>query len=241
MSKETSTSETWFHILKASAKIPGAKIDREQFLRKEFAEFCDEVKINELVATDPAKARIHIETLDQIAEKCIQVETMQASAISFAAGLPGGWWMAATIPADVSQFYYRAMILAQKLAYIYGWPDLFENTDVLSDEASLRLTLFMGVMMGSGGAVTTLNGIAKGLAHQAVKSMPQLVLNNIINQIAKWIGVKITKVSFTKGIAHVIPLIGGIFSAGLSAGMMLPMAKKLKKYLRNSPIITEAL
>ena len=42
----------------------------------------------------------------------------RTTALSFAAGIPGGLAMAATIPADVAQFFGMALRLAQELAYL---------------------------------------------------------------------------------------------------------------------------
>ena len=53
-------------------------------------------------------------------EKLIMMRTAESSGASLLAGLPGGIAMAATIPADVIQFYGVALRMAQELAYLYG-------------------------------------------------------------------------------------------------------------------------
>jgi len=37
--------------------------------------------------------------------------------LSTLVGLPGGWWIAGTIPADLAQYYQNVIQMAQKLAY----------------------------------------------------------------------------------------------------------------------------
>ena len=38
--------------------------------------------------------------------------------------------MVGTVPADLAQFYWHTLVLAQKLAYLYGWPDLSDKGEV---------------------------------------------------------------------------------------------------------------
>ena len=66
--------------------------------------------------------------LDKIASDCISYHTNIASGTSFVAGLPGGLAMIGTIPADVAQFYFHVFVIAQKLSYVYGYPDLCDKT-----------------------------------------------------------------------------------------------------------------
>ena len=86
--------------------------------------------------------------LDRAAQKCINQAVMQSSAISFATGIPGGLAMAATIPADIAQFYGYSLKLAQEISYIYGYHDLWNNQDELTEEAKNTLILYLGIMLG---------------------------------------------------------------------------------------------
>ena len=47
--------------------------------------------------------------------------------------------MAATIPADIAQFYGYSLKLAQEISYIYGYHDLWNNQDELTEEAKNTL------------------------------------------------------------------------------------------------------
>ena len=79
--------------------------------------------------------------------KCINQAVMQSSAISFATGIPGGLAMATTIPADIAQFYGYSLKLAQEISYIYGYHDLWNNQDELTEEAKNTLILYLGIML----------------------------------------------------------------------------------------------
>lgn len=144
--------------------------------------------------------------------------------------------MAATVPADIAQFYGHVLALIQKLLYLYGWADFRDEKRKLNDEMANTLTLFVGVMMGSRGAIQGINALTKALAGQAVKRIPQIGLTkfgfyNVAKQIGKWIGIKLTKDSFAKGVGKAIPLVGAPVSAALTYWTFKPMATKLKKYL----------
>ena len=55
-------------------------------------------------------------------EAVIRSERLKVSGISAALGTPGGAAMAATIPADIAQYYGCMLRVAQKLLYLYGFP-----------------------------------------------------------------------------------------------------------------------
>ena len=78
--------------------------------------------------------------------------------------------------------------------------------------------------------------LAQNFAKQIVKRLPKYALTKtviypIVKQVAKWIGVKLTKESFAKGLGKVVPLLGGVISGGLTYITFRPGAKKLKKTL----------
>jgi uncharacterized membrane protein len=58
----------------------------------------------------------------------------------------------------------------------------------------------------------------------------------LIKQIAKWLGISLTKETFAQGIAKIIPIIGGVASGAVTIAMFLPMANKLKNQLRDTEL-----
>ena len=146
--------------------------------------------------------------------------------------------MAATIPADLAQYYYHVFVLSQKMAYLYGFPDLTDEDGVLTEEAKNVMTLFAGAMMGVGIANEAIQKIAENLAKEIVKRLPKYALTKtviypIVKQVAKWIGIKLTKDSFAKGLGKIVPILGGVISGGLTYVTFRPGAKKLKNTLHN--------
>ena len=238
-SQQTETkSSKWDRIMELALAIPGARVDRENFLRVELSSYCDEERITKAIEDNPAKAGISLDKIDKIANSCIKWQTRKASAISFATGLPGGWAMLGTIPVEVAQFYYNAIILSQKLAYLYGWPRILKEGGI-DEETKMRITLLIGVMLGVGEATKVITKLAQEFAIQTAKRLPRQALTKtayypIVKQIGGWIGIKITKTIFARSVARVIPVIGGITSGLLTMTMMRPMAKRLQDHLKTT-------
>lgn len=227
--------DLWNKAMKMAMAIPFVKIDRVEFLRKELSPFCTPEQIQSAISGTPTKV-LTVSQVSKIANGCIKYHLTLVCSASALAGLPGGWAMAGAIPADIAQFYAHVFALTQKLLYLYGWPDLQDEEGKLTDEASQILTLFTGVMMGSQVASEAVKQLANAFAQQVAVRLPKQALTkyaiyNISKQVAKWIGVKLTKDSFSRGVSKVIPLIGAPISAGLTYWTFKPMANKLKKYL----------
>ena len=228
-------SRIWRKILKASFAIPGAKVDRDGFLRSQLKSHCNEQQVKEALQSTPALAGIPPDVIDKLADSIIKSHVLKASGISFAAGLPGGWAMAATIPADMAQYFWHVIVLAQKLAYLYGWPSLLEAGEI-DEETEMRITLFIGAMMGAAHANRILSEIAERVAVQAARRLPRQALTKtayypLVKQIGKWIGISVTKRGFAGGVAKAVPIVGGAVSAGVTAVTMRPMARQLKNHL----------
>ena len=111
-------------FLKKVIRLRGVQIDRDDYLRQELRKLgADDDTIALAQETTPVQAGLTPAQLDGLATATIAFETRKSAAISFAAGLPGGFAMLATIPADVTQYYVHAFRVMQKLAYLYGWKD----------------------------------------------------------------------------------------------------------------------
>ena len=232
------TTELWNKTLKAATALPVVKVNRIEFIQKELAPYCTSEQIALAISDSPTKVLTKSQ-LNKIANGCINWHTTLVCSASALSGLPGGWFLAAAIPADIAQFYAHIFALTQKLLYLYGWPDLQDEKGKLNDDTANILTLFVGAMMGSREAVQAINAITKALAEQVVKRLPRVALTrygfyNVAKQVGKWIGIRLTKDSFAKGAGKVIPLIGAPISAALTYWTFKPMASKLKKQLDNN-------
>lgn len=127
-------------------------------------------------------------------------------------------------------------VILQKLAYLYGWPELFEEDGEPDDETLMIFTVFVGVMFGAGTASKLLGDLAERVGQEVVKRLPQKALTKwglyrLAKQVAKWIGVKLTKNTFARFLAKVIPVLSGFISGSISWVSFSLMSKRLKKHL----------
>lgn len=213
----------WQRVLHAALAVPGVTVDREDFLRSALKSIADEEQIEKAIETRPALAGIDIDKIDGRANVLIRKHVARASGISFATGIPGGFALLGTIPADLAQYFYHLTVMAQELAYLYGWPNLLHE-DELDEIAQADITMFIGAMMGVGAA-------KQGLQQLSARAVTHHASSMLAKRVGRYIGVKITKDTFTRGFAKAIPLLGGFIGAGMTASTMLPMARRLRQDL----------
>lgn len=225
---------TWDSVLEATMKFPGIVVDRNDFLIKSFSQFGSQSDFNGKRPIDLYDEGV----IEKVARDVINGQTIKVTTVSVVAGIPGGLAMLGTIPADIAQFYFHAIVLAQKLGYIYGWPDLLDSKGQVSEGTRNVLTVFIGVMMGAQAATKTVSEIAKRVALEASKRIPQQALTKttwypVIKSIGKWLGLTINKQTVGKGVGKVVPILGGVLSGGITLATFRPMANRLKNELKN--------
>ncbi|MEX6587137.1 SHOCT domain-containing protein [Paraclostridium bifermentans] len=241
MSHVSVESNNQFDVILLNAlKVPGVKVDRDKFLNNLLS---DSIKDKEIVRLAIDKntidAGIDVHILNKIAKLLISKRTTQTTTASFAAGIPGGLAMAATIPMDTLQFFGTALRLSQELAYLYGYEDLWKGNEIDDEKVKGELTLFLGVMFGVGGSASALRLVSSNLSKQALKKLPQKALTKtfyypVIKKTASIIGIKVTKDSFAKSVSKAIPILGGVVSGGITYASMKPMGNRLNKVLNES-------
>jgi len=223
----------WDKVMNGALKMPMVKVDRTAFLTKEFSMYNNADQLRDKRPIDLFDA----EAIERAARGVINSHLTTATVTSTAAGIPGGPAMAATMPADIAQYYWHVLVVAQKLGYLYGWPDLLDDKGQITEGTRNVLTLFVGVMFGAQAASKLVGEIAKRVSLQAAKRLPQQALTKtvyypVVKQVAKWIGVKMTKDTFGRGVGKAIPILGGVLSGAITAFSFKPMAEKLQKHLR---------
>jgi hypothetical protein len=240
--EEKESSGVWYGILDAALKLPGARVERTNFLEKEFAKYTGD-ELSKILDVGPGKAGLSIDALEKIADGAIRSHTTVVTGTSFLAGLPGGLAMAGTIPADLVQYYYHVIVIAQKLAYIYGWPDLQVDGEGEDDKDAFLsiLTIFIGIMSGAKEANSVLKPMSEILSKETARKLPAIALAKvglpqIAKQVAKILGANLAKQGLAKGIGKIVPLIGGAISGAVTIATYLPMANTLKVELQNQVI-----
>ena len=219
------------NVIITALQVPGVKVDRESFLRDQFKKE-NKSLLDSILSDGPIKAGYPQKALYKKATAVVNRNTVVSSGASFAAGLPGGFAMAATIPADTVQFFAIALRTAQEIAYLYGQENLWSDGMLDSEKVMNQLILYIGVMLGSSTASQTVRVLSSSLAQKLLKQLPQKALTKtfyypIVKSIAKAFGVRMTKDIFAKGVSKAVPVIGGVVSGGITLATMKPMGMRL--------------
>lgn len=228
-------------IILLALKVPGVKIDRAKFLQKELFKNHPQDVIDRAIETTPAQAGIASEEVDKIADEVIKFERNAVSGISVALGMPGGVAMAATIPADIAQYYGYMIRAAQKLLYLYGFPELDTSDEAiaLDTETINSLTVCLGVMYGVANANNAIKAMAKALAGGVEKQLMKKALTKgaiypIVRTVGKWFGVRMTKEIFAGFFKKAIPVVGGVVGGGITYASFKPCCYRLKDVLQDT-------
>ena len=233
-------------VLRTALLLPGVKVDRKAFLRRALSKHVTEKVLQSAIDTSPAKAGVSKNTIRRIATASIKWHRRGVSALSFASGLPGGWWIAGTVPADLTQSFWHVLVILQKLAYLYGWPELFSEDSELDDETLLILTVFVGAMLGAESAAKVLGDIAERTAAQVLKRLPRETLTkwglyHLAREVAKRIGIKLTEDSFARYLLRIVPILGGIISGTVTWISFSLMTSRLAAHLESLPFAANGI
>ena len=218
-------------VIVKGIRIPGIRIARDDFLQAQLMMHYPQEIIDRAIAESPMRAGIPVKEIDKIADAVIQHERLYVSGISTALGVPGGFAMVATIPADIAQ-YYGYLLRATQI-------DTNEVGGKLDDATLNVLIVCFGVMYGTVGANNAIKSIAKALGVGVEKQLLRKALTKgtiypIVKSTAKWFGVKMTKDVFAGFFKKSIPLLGGILGGGLTYVSFKPCCVKLKSVLRDT-------
>ena len=230
-----SSSNALEKMIASAIQVPGVKVNRRGFLSDMFKKAAD-TDLQSILEVGPVEAGISRKELMKRARALIEKRTLTSSGISVLAGLPGGWAAAATIPADVLQFYAVALRLAQEIAYLYGEEDLWDEGALNEERVANQLILYCGVMFGVGAAEAAVRVISARLSEQALKKIPRIALGKkvlfvVAKKVCQVLGIKFTKSIAAKGLNKVIPVVGGVAAGGMTYATMRPMGMRMVKAL----------
>ncbi len=236
--------DIWNSFLNSILKMPGAKINREYFLRKTFKDLSvADLKI--CIDESPVKV-VNLAKIEKKANSIINAHTTKVSAISTISGIPGGFAMLATIPADLANYYYHVVAVGQKLGYLYGFPDMVDNSGNLTEDGKIMLTAFIGVM----NKVEMANELIKKLAVELGKKISEETATRVASKllskqflaqgvevIARKLGAQISSKTVSRSVTKTIPIISGFICGGITLATFKPQAKRLHMSLKSNAVV----
>ena len=240
--QQSAPEQRALEFLAKVVRVPGVRVNRDEFLRQELRKLrMDDDAIARAIDSNPLLAGVALTEIDRLAEEAISYETNKSAAISFVAGIPGGFAMLGTIPADLMQYYAHALRIMQKLAYLYGWGELLPDGRETDDDTLGVLAVFFGVMLGVGGAAQSLTAFARVAAktayqnHATKRALMSITWYPVVKHSLRLIGINITKSTAAKGFSKIVPVIGGFVSSGLTFMALQSQSALLKEHLREIP------
>ena len=240
--QQSAPEQRALEFLAKVVRVPGVRVNRDEFLRQELRKLhLSDDAIARALGSSPMMAGVPLTEIDRLAEEAISYETNKSAAISFVAGIPGGFAMLGTIPADLMQYYVHALRIMQKLAYLYGWGELLPDDRDADDDTLGVLAVFFGVMLGVGGAAQSLTAFARVAVktayqnHATKRALMSITWYPVVKHSLRLIGINITKSTAAKGFSKIVPVIGGFVSSGLTFMALQSQSALLKEHLREIP------
>lgn len=228
---------TFDEVLAQAIRLPGTSVNRTSYLTEVVGRKHARL-VRQAIETTPARAGLSQRDIEKIAKKSLGKDGRRTTALSFAAGIPGGVAGAVTIPADLVQFYGYLVRSIQKLTYLYGWRDLVHvdasQTDVATASA---LVILLGVMAGIQQADDALARLARLRASGADDTRLRTALaarsmQDEVNQISEELTRRMARRLTGQVAGKAIPVVGGIVSGFVTGSGFDEMAKRLLKQLK---------
>lgn len=217
-----------------AVKVPGVNINRREFLKKELGKKNDDKKVAKALETNPKMANIDSAIIEYIVDDVIEDERKKVVSISAALGVSGA--VAVTLPTDIAQYFGFMLRAAQKLMYLYGYPELNVNEN-MDDDTTNVLAIALGTMLGVQGADAALRN-ASGAIVKSLSAGLKVSSKGVPQFVGSLVGVGFGKLGL--GVVGLsLPIIGGVISGGLTHITFTNGCENLRKELRNGPLNDE--
>lgn len=217
-----------------AVKVPGVNINRREFLKKELGKKIDDKKVAKALETNPKMAKIDSAIIEYIVDDVIEDERKKVVAISAALGVSGA--VAVTLPTDIAQYFGFMLRTAQKLMYLYGYPELNVNEN-MDDDTTNVLAIALGTMLGVQGADAALRNVS-GAIVKSLSAGLKVSTKGIPQFFGSIVGMGVGKIGLF-GVGLSLPIIGGVISGGLTHITFTNGCDRLRKELRNGPLNDE--
>ncbi len=234
-------------IIIAALRTPGSKVDREEFFRKVFEEKYGEETIALAIKKNPLKASISMIEIDEIANEVIKTERNFVAGISATLGTQGGIGLIAAVPADIIQYHVYLLRIAQKMLYLYGFPEInVTEKNNTFDEATINLfTICLGIMNEVEGTVAAIKVIAKAQYNGAKKrAMKKLLTEGVIDKeaddAAEWFEERMAKSFITSAAKAMVPIVSSVICGSSTFASFEICADNLREVLKDTMLSNPA-
>ena len=225
-----------FSIFESIMSAPGGTVDRASFLRCELREYCSDRQVKVASQFRPAVADVPSDVIDKLADRAIVSHTKKAAASSVKQAIPGIDLLQLNLTPKDSQVLFHAVIMSQKLAYLYGMPDFLDN-GIANEETYKQVAVLVYTMFGVDSATKALDWISGRFAQVVRRRLPRLPLTKMrvypfVKRSLRWVGIPVTKTKFAAAIA--IAIVVGVKAASVGATTLTfrNRARKLRNHLR---------
>jgi hypothetical protein len=235
------TKNLIFTIFQKAFEIPGVTVDRDKFLRRVLSDLCSSEDLENVIAGNPTQY-FDLKILDSVADSEINSTRKKVSAISAGTGLGSNPVLSVALAfGDMAQYMAFSMNIAQKLAYLYGYPDLRDDNGKITQKTLGMLVPMLGVMFGAKGSGAAMDVIAKELGRRALKKIPEdmmekMLKNQMVKRIMQILGIKSSEKLPQKAGSKLVPFIGAPISWAFTYFTFAPACKKLKKVLHDESV-----
>ena len=213
-------------------------VDRNNFLREAFPQVYQGYSYGDELPS-PRAAGVSQADLKKKASSIIKHHTLLCSSVSGGLGIPGGLAAPATLVADIAQYYGQLVLVAQKIGYLYGLP----NLDNLDDEGEYKLLLgLINIMLGQGVNRAVLNVIKnyeKEIGKFVIKKCGK---DKVFEKVVRFFVTKVAgevmgKRGVSRVLGKVIPFVGGAASFTITWFSFKPACNRLLGYFEtNVPV-----
>lgn len=230
---------TFKEIVAQAARMPGVTVSRSSYLTTVVGAKYKGEKLRLAIEATPARAGIELSKIDRMARKSIAKESRRTTLISAAVGIPGGAAAAATVPADLVQFWMHILRMLQKLSYLYGWRDLVYLDGNEPDEPKrAALVLFLAMMAGIPEADHALRKLAVlRVAGASEQNLRDALMHEPYTSIVKSSATALSQRTAARLTGQVagkaMPIAGAIISSRITNASFNDMANRLHKQLKS--------
>ena len=232
--------DVWSIVSILVANVPGLLIERESFLRGALGKTLSAEQLRRVIEAGDY-SDVSLDDIDAVADRVIGRTRLITTGASFLTGLPSSLLaLPATTAVDVAQSFAFYIRVAQELAYLYG--ETRDFTEMEDDDVVTSLLIYLGAMFGIRAAGKVLILVSNNAGEILAKKFGAVAVTKVLGGmpwkvakvITRLIGIRLTKEVAAKGIAKVLPILGGVVSGAITFTVFGPMAKRLQGVMRDA-------